>query len=104
MVDATGAKILAHRDAKDQIPEMDIGIAAGDVVKVGKTVELEAMGHAGSHDESHMSPFADRHPGHLLRRTRCFNAGAGHCKGGGHPDSLYTTFASPIGGRFRTRH
>jgi hydroxyacylglutathione hydrolase len=25
-----------------------------------------------------------------------FNAGAGHCKGGGHPDSLYTTFASQL--------
>ena len=25
-----------------------------------------------------------------------FNAGAGHCKGGGHPDSLYSTFASQL--------
>ena len=43
VVDATGAKILAHRDAKDQIPDMDIGLQAGDVVKVGKTVELESL-------------------------------------------------------------
>ena len=34
MVEATGAKIIAHRDAKDQIPDMDIGVQAGDVVKV----------------------------------------------------------------------
>jgi hydroxyacylglutathione hydrolase len=27
-----------------------------------------------------------------------FNAGAGHCKGGGHPDSLYATFAGQLAG------
>jgi hydroxyacylglutathione hydrolase len=25
-----------------------------------------------------------------------FNAGAGHCKGGGHPDSLYDTFVNQL--------
>ena len=52
MVEATGAKILANAKAKDDIPDMDIGLNAGDVVKVGKTVELEAMdtpGHTMSH-------------------------------------------------------
>ena len=27
---------------------------------------------------------------------RLFNAGAGHCKGGGHPQSLYQTFAQQL--------
>src|SRR5437868_4135792 len=42
MVAATGAKVLAHANAKDKIPEMDRGLRAGDVVKVGRTVELES--------------------------------------------------------------
>ncbi|MCH8184030.1 MAG: MBL fold metallo-hydrolase, partial [Proteobacteria bacterium] len=40
VVAATGAKVLAHAGAKDRIPGMDRGLAAGDVIKVGKTVEL----------------------------------------------------------------
>ena len=40
MVAATGAKLLAHKNAKDKIPGIDIGLGAGDTVKVGKSVEL----------------------------------------------------------------
>src|SRR6201993_3992046 len=52
MVAATHAKVLAHTNAKDKIPEMDQGLRAGDVIKVGKTVELECLdtpGHTMSH-------------------------------------------------------
>ena len=52
VVDATGAKVIAHAQANEQIPGMDIGVSAGDVVKVGKSVELEALdtpGHTMSH-------------------------------------------------------
>jgi hydroxyacylglutathione hydrolase len=52
MVRATGAKVLAHYGAKDKIPGQDVGLKAGDVVKVGKTVALEALdtpGHTMSH-------------------------------------------------------
>ena len=43
IVDATGAKVIAHAQAKNEIPDMDDGLIAGDVVKVGKTVQLEAL-------------------------------------------------------------
>ena len=52
MVAATRAKVLAHVNAKDKIPEMNQGLRAGDVIKVGKTVELECLdtpGHTMSH-------------------------------------------------------
>ena len=49
----TAAKILAHKNAKDKIPGMTRGgLGAGDVIKVGKTVELEVLdtpGHTLSH-------------------------------------------------------
>src|SRR5690349_24020150 len=32
VVAATGAKVLAHRNAKDKIPGMDRGLGAGDVI------------------------------------------------------------------------
>src|SRR5512134_3926544 len=47
VVERTGAKILAHRNAKDRIPGMSRGLAAGDVVRVGKTVELEVLDTPG---------------------------------------------------------
>ena len=52
VVAATGAKLLAHKNAKDKIPDIDIGLGAGDVVNVGKTIELESLdtpGHTMSH-------------------------------------------------------
>src|SRR5437899_4847705 len=52
MVRKTGAKILAHKNAGDKIADMARGLSAGDVVKVGKRVELEVLdtpGHTMSH-------------------------------------------------------
>src|SRR3989304_1826959 len=52
VVAATGAKGLAHRNAKGKIPNIDIGLAAGDVIKVGRHIELEVLdtpGHTMSH-------------------------------------------------------
>jgi len=95
MVDATGAKILAHREAKEQIPDMDIGLQAGDVVKVGKTVELESLDTPG-HTMSHICLRSRTDIPAIFCGDTMFNAGAGHCKGGGHPESLYTTFASQL--------
>src|SRR5215470_16709040 len=37
MVRRTGAKILAHENARAKIPNIARGLSAGDVVKVGKT-------------------------------------------------------------------
>jgi hypothetical protein len=95
MVQATGAKILAHQDAKDQIPDMDIGLQAGDVVKIGKTVELEALDTPG-HTMSHICLRSRTDTTAIFCGDTLFNAGAGHCKGGGHPDSLYATFAGQL--------
>ena len=95
MVEATGAKILAHEGAKDQIPEMDIGLQAGDVVKIGKTVELESLDTPG-HTMSHICLRSRTDTPAIFCGDTLFNAGAGHCKGGGHPDSLYATFAAQL--------
>jgi len=95
MVKATRAPILAHAKAKDQIPEMDTGLKAGDIVKVGRTVELEVLDTPG-HTMSHVCLLSHTDQPALFSGDTLFNAGAGNCKGGGHPDALYETFAAQL--------
>ncbi len=87
----TGAKLLAHAEAKNDIPDIDIGLSAGDTVSVGKLVDLEVLDTPG-HTMSHVCLLSHTDQPALFCGDTLFNAGAGHCKGGGHPGSLYSTF------------
>ena len=91
VVAATGAKIIAHKNAGGRIPNMDIGVAAGDVVKVGSTVELECLDTPG-HTMSHICLLSRTDQPGLFSGDTLFNAGAGNCHNGGHPSELYDTF------------
>ncbi len=91
VVAATGAKVLAHKNAKARIPGMDRGLGAGDIVKVGKTVELEVMDTPG-HTMCHICLRSHTDQPALFCGDTLFNAGAGNCHNGGHPDELYKTF------------
>jgi hydroxyacylglutathione hydrolase len=93
LVAATGARLLAH--AKAAIPNVDRGLDAKDVIKVGKTVELEALDTPG-HTMSHICLLSHTDTPALFSGDTMFNAGAGHCKGGGHPQSLYQTFLGQL--------
>lgn len=93
--EATGAKVLAHAGAKDAISGMDVGLSAGDVVRVGKTVELSALDTPG-HTMSHVCLLSHTDEPALFCGDTLFNAGAGNCHNGGHPEQLYTTFAEQL--------
>jgi hydroxyacylglutathione hydrolase len=95
MIEATGAKLLAHKNAAARIPGMDRGLSAGDVIKVGKTVELEALDTPG-HTMSHVCLLSHTDTPALFCGDTLFNAGAGNCHNGGHPAELYHTFASQL--------
>ena len=95
MVQATGAKILAHAGATDKIPEVDVGLSKGDVVKVGRTVELECLDTPG-HTMSHICLLSRTETPALFCGDTMFNAGAGNCHNGGHPEALYDTFAGQL--------
>lgn len=95
VVAATGAKVLAHANAKDKIPDMDEGLAAGDVVRVGKTVGLEVLDTPG-HTMSHVCLLSQTDQPALICGDTLFNAGAGNCHNGGHPHELYQTFARQL--------
>ena len=95
MIDATGAKLLAHKDAGPRIDGIDVGLGVGDVVAVGKTVELLALDTPG-HTMSHVCMLSQTKVPALFSGDTLFNAGAGNCHGGGHPPELYETFASQL--------
>ncbi len=95
MVAATGANVLAHANAREKIPGMDRGLRAGDVIKVGKTVELECLDTPG-HTMCHICLRGHGDRPALFCGDTLFNAGAGNCHNGGHPTELYNTFADQL--------
>jgi len=95
LAQATGAKIIAHRNAGAKIADMARGLAAGDIVKVGKTVELQVLDTPG-HTMSHVCVLARANQPALFCGDTLFNAGAGNCHNGGHPEELYKTFAEQL--------
>ena len=95
VVKATGAKVIAHENAGGRIPGMDRGVSAGDVIKVGKTVELECLDTPG-HTMCHICALSHTDQPALFSGDTLFNAGAGNCHNGGHPDELYETFTTQL--------
>jgi len=95
IVEATGAKVLAHHQAHDKIPGVDRGLAAGDVVRVGKTVELEVLDTPG-HTMCHLCLRAHGDQPAIFTGDTLFNAGAGNCHNGGDPQRLFETFATQL--------
>ena len=91
VIAATGAKLLAHANAKDAIPGISRGLNAGDMIKIGNTVELEALDTPG-HTMSHVCLRSHTEIPALFSGDTLFNAGAGNCHHGGHPSELYDTF------------
>jgi hydroxyacylglutathione hydrolase len=97
MIQATGAKLLAHHEAGARIECVDCGLAAGDLIRVGHTVELLVLDTPG-HTMNHVCLLAAAGPTALFSGDALFNAGAGNCHGGGDPDTLYHTFATQFSG------
>ncbi len=95
MVAATGAKLLAHENAGSRIPDVDRGLAAGDVIRIGRTVELEVLDTPG-HTMSHVCLLSHTDTPALFCGDTLFNAGAGNCHNGGHPHELYITFSTQL--------
>jgi len=95
VIAATGARLLAHANAGQRIKGIDRGLRAGDVVKVGKRVELEALDTPG-HTMSHICLLSRTDSPALFCGDTLFNAGAGNCHNGGHPEELYRTFVEQL--------
>jgi hydroxyacylglutathione hydrolase len=95
MVAATGAKLIAHHRSGARIAGVDRGVKAGDVIKVGKTVELECLDTPG-HTMCHICLRSHTERPALFSGDTLFNAGAGNCHNGGDPAALYATFVDQL--------
>ena len=95
VIAATGAKLIAHQDAASKIPGVDRGVAAGDIIKVGRHVELECLDTPG-HTMCHICLFSHTDQPALFSGDTLFNAGAGNVHNGGNIDALYETFSRQI--------
>jgi hydroxyacylglutathione hydrolase len=92
---ATGARVLAHAAAAARIGGVDRGLGKGDVIRVGRTVELECLDTPG-HTMAHICLLAHGVQPALFCGDTLFNAGAGNCHGGGSPELLYDTFVTQL--------
>jgi hydroxyacylglutathione hydrolase len=95
LVAATGAKVLAHAQAASRIGGVDVGLNRGDVIRVGRTVELTCMDTPG-HTLSHICLYGDGDAPALFSGDTLFNAGAGNCHDTGRPDLLFDTFVTQL--------
>ncbi len=95
VVAATGAKVIAHFRAAGRIPGVARGVKAGDVITVGKRIELECMDTPG-HTMCHICLRSYTDQPAVFSGDTLFNAGAGNCHNGGDPNELYTTFVDQL--------
>jgi hydroxyacylglutathione hydrolase len=72
-------------------------LSAGDIIKVGKTAELEALDTPG-HTMCHICLRSHTEQPALFSGDTMFNAGVGNCHNGGDPATLYQTFAQQLHG------
>jgi hydroxyacylglutathione hydrolase len=92
---ATRAKVAAHAAAAARIGGVDRGLARGDLIRVGRTVELECLDTPG-HTMSHVCLLSHTEEPALFCGDTLFNAGAGNCYNGGSPEALYDTFVTQL--------
>jgi hydroxyacylglutathione hydrolase len=95
LVGVTHARVLAHAGAASRIGGVDRGLGKGDIVRVGRTVELECLDTPG-HTMAHICLLARGDRPALFCGDTLFNAGAGNCHNGGHPEQLYHTFVTQL--------
>lgn len=95
VIAATGAKLIAHEKSGGKIDGVDRGVGAGDIIQVGKTVELECLDTPG-HTLCHICLLSHTETPALFSGDTLFNAGAGNVHNGGDVNALYDTFSRQL--------
>lgn len=99
VIAATGATLYAHHNATDKIANVDVGLAAGDAVQIGTSLQLVALdtpGHTFCHTCLYYAGDGDANPPALFAGDTLFNAGVGNCHGGGNAQTMYQTFVEQL--------
>lgn len=98
VVAATGAEVIAHKNAIARIPNVDRGVIAGDLIELG-SLRLHVLFTPG-HTPVHLCLLvkAEDNGGTpvLFSGDTLFNACAGNCRNGGDVDEMYDSFVSQL--------
>ena len=95
IIQHTGAKLYSHKNAVKIIPNVNVGLKAGDRIRLGKTIDIEILDTPG-HTMSHISLLIKGDKDSLFCGDTLFSAGVGNCHNGGNPESLYDTFYNQL--------
>ncbi|MAJ24508.1 MAG: hydroxyacylglutathione hydrolase [Rickettsiales bacterium] len=91
----TGAKLYAHNNAIKTIKGVDVGLRAGDKIKIGNSINIDILDTPG-HTMAHICLLVRGSEDALFCGDTLFNAGVGNCHNGGNPLSLYNTFYNQL--------
>lgn len=91
IVEATGAKVWAHYNAKGKIPGVDRFLNKGDEIDVrgAKLIVMDTPGHTFAH--LCLKYQVDGVDKAIFSGDTLFNAGIGHCRLGGEPETFFKT-------------
>jgi len=98
IVAATGAEVIAHKNAIGRIPHVDRGVSAGDLIELG-SIKLKVLftpGHTPVHLCLLVAAKDNNGTSILFSGDTLFNACAGNCRNGGDVDEMYDTFVSQL--------
>ncbi len=95
VVAATGATIHAHKNALNSIPNVDVGLGAGDVVEAGTQIRLRVLDTPG-HTMAHVCLLSENGTSALFCGDTLFNASSGNCHYGGDVRVMYRTFVEQL--------
>ena len=96
IAEATGAIIMAHENAAKRIPGVTRGLQAGNVIKVGSSIEIEVLDTPG-HTLAHVCLLAHFSDGSaLFSGDTLFNAGCGNCYNGGNVHEMFHTLDAKL--------
>ena len=95
IIKQTGAKLYAPNNAKNTIKNIDVGLDAGDIIKIGKNLNIEILDTPG-HTLSHICLLVRGENDSIFCGDTIFNAGVGNCHNGGDPLKLYETIYGQI--------
>lgn len=95
VVEATGAKVFAHPNALASLGMDAQAISEDDDVKVGTEINLKVLDTPG-HTFAHICLLSATGEPLLFCGDTLFNAGVGHCRSGGDPETLYETVSKRL--------
>jgi len=84
-----GSKLIAPIYEKEKISNLDVFVSDNDVISIAG-LETKVI-HTPGHTLGHVCFYIPRE-NILFSGDTLFNAGAGNCHNGGHPEQLYETF------------